>query len=227
MLLQGDTRIINDLQRSIRREAPVGALFRRAVGNDENYKGLGGAICSVGNFGSANKYAKPIFNNYDKKNCTTKMAEGCRQFVTSILQSKLLKDQIYKHFKKLVKGIDDIAKMIPDFLKADRELMEAVEEDLGDSRGKLKELFPVLLPRCTKLMGDLDMFFVRNIMKFDHCHEDIDKGEVLGRGSFATVYLADMKVGGTYQQQVAVKEFTENIREGNVSDILLECRIMR
>lgn len=196
-------------------------------------KGLGGAVASVGNLKPSDKHVKKVFTDYkmrDTARCVAKLQDATQIFLDSILSSRHLQDKVHKFFSRFVKDIDAVAKMIPDFLKADIELIEYLKNDLYEKETNLRELFPRLLQESHILLGQCDIFFVNYIMQFDYKVESIkwDRNEPpVGSGSFADVYLAELQACKTGNVPVALKVCRDPMREHTVSDILLEDRTMR
>lgn len=237
-LLDGDNKIVKDLHKSLRSPAPVKNVWTKAKskGSTEettSVKGLGGAIASVSVLKPSDRQIKKIFSDYklrDTAKCEHKMKEATQLFLESILQSRHLQDKIFKFFSRFVKDIDAVAKMIPDFLKADLELMDILRTQLTDSETNLRELFPKLLQQSHVLLGQCDIFFVNHIMKFDYTLDKIKWNmhePPVGSGSFADVHLAEVTSSRRGNFPVALKVCRDPLREHTVSDILLEDRTMR
>lgn len=237
-LVDGDMKIVQDLHKSIKKQAPPNKIWRKAkeAGIDEesgSFKGLGGAIAAVCSLKPGDKAVKRLFSDYktkDSSKCINKMQDATKLFLDNIFESKSLNDKIHTFFKRFVKGLDAVAKMIPDFLKADLELMEMLTEEIGTTESNLKELFPRLLYTSHLLLGQLDLFYVNYVMVFDYQMEDIrfDANEPpVGSGSFADVYIAEMKTSRRGNIPVALKVNRDPLKENTVSDILLEDRTMR
>lgn len=203
--------------------------------DEENgsHKGLGGAVASVCSLKPGDKAIKKLFSDYKTKDaakCTAKMQDATKLYLDNIFDSKHLLDKIHTFFKRFVRGIDAVAKMIPDFLKADLQLMEMMRDEMSENENNLKELFPRLLSTSHVLLGQLDLFYVNYIMVFDYKLEDIrwDAHEApVGSGSFADVYIADMKSTRRGQMAVALKVCRDPLKENTITDILLEDRTMR
>lgn len=210
-------------------------MWSKAKGKseDDNTKGLGGAVASLGALKPTDKQIKKLFADYklrDTAKSIARMQEATEIFLESIQRSKHLQEKVHKFFSRFVKDIDAVAKMIPDFLKADLELMDILRTDLAEAETNLRELFPRLLTESHILLGQCDVFFVNYVMKFDLKVDDFkwdpQKGPV-GSGSFADVYLAEMKSSRRGNVPVALKICRDPVRESSVSDILLEDRTMR
>ncbi|WAR25554.1 STY46-like protein [Mya arenaria] len=237
-LLDGDSRIVKDLHKSIRNPAPVKQVWSKAKvkSMDEDsstYKGLGGMVASVGTIKAGDKAMKKIFSDYKLKNipkCVQLMQDAMKAFLDSIFQSKNLQEKVLKFFNRFVKDIDAVAKMIPDFLKADLELMEILKSELSDTQNNLRELFPMLLHESHVLLGQCDSFYVNFIMRFDYDLSDLiwdSRGTPVGSGSFADVYIASIKTPKQGTIPVALKVCRDPLKENTVTDILLEDRTLR
>mgnify|MGYP002280508529 FL=1 len=237
-LLDGDNKIVKDLHKSLRSQTPVRQVWSKAknksIDDDTAVtKGLGGAVASVGALKPTDKQMKKLFADYklrDASKSLAKMQEATEIFLTSILHSKHLQEKVHRFFTRFVKDIDAVAKMIPDFLKADLELIDILRTDLAEAETSLRELFPKLLMESHVLLGQCDVFFVNYIMKFDHKVENFKWDPMkspVGSGSFADVYLAEMRSSRKANIPVALKVCRDPVRESSVSDILLEDRTMR
>lgn len=238
-LLDGNDSLVKDLHTSLKKPAPVKHLWTRAKSRssvDEEsgtYKGLGGAIVGVCTLKPTDKQLRKILSDYkikDSEKCVVKMKEATKLFLDSILQSKKLKDKIHKFFTRQVKDIDAIAKMIPDFLKADLELMETLRTELSSTETNLREMFPILLKESESLLGKCDLFYVNYIFRFDYSLLDLQWDPMsapVGKGSFADVYIGQIKTSTYSSTPVALKVCRDPLRENTVTDILLEDRILR
>ncbi|KAJ8301906.1 hypothetical protein KUTeg_020893 [Tegillarca granosa] len=203
-LLGGNTRVIADLHKSMKRQHPLKKLFQKARHADyeeDSFKGLGGAVVSVGEFDIQDKNVKKLFSGYKKQNSQDKMSEATQMFVFNILSGKNLKEKVKKYIGKFVKGIDNVAKMIPEFIKADRQLIQTLEKEVKDTEGNLKDVYPDLLYHCKRLQSKLDLFFVHRILQTDFRVRDLKWND----------------------EDVC----RDPIKEATVTDILLEDRTMR
>lgn len=193
-------------------------------GSDDDVRGLGGAVGSLGSTIGSNKKFREIFKKYKKKNNDKKMSEATVMFVQSVTEGKGLVDSISIYLGKLLKGVDDIANKIPEFLKADRQLIEKMSQSLRETDASLSEMYPQLLHTGHSIQGGLDLFFVFYIMEIDYRMSDIEwsRDNILGSGSFADVYKGNLE--GT---EVALKYCKQSLSDRVVSDILLEDRTLR
>lgn len=225
-----DKKIINDLHKSMKRQAPVKTLWRKANKNaaDDDIRGLGGAIGTLGSTIASNRKFRELFKNYKKESNSKKMSEATVMFLESLFQSNDMLDKISNFLGKLVKGVDEIAKKIPEFVKADSQLLEQMTHSVKTTDEHLRKVYPQLIGQGLKVQGELDLFYVKNIMDLDYRLGDLqwDKQEILGSGAFADVYKGNLIVGGK-NQQVALKRCKDPLSEKVVSDILLEDRTLR
>ncbi|KAL3853546.1 hypothetical protein ACJMK2_017081 [Sinanodonta woodiana] len=238
-LLDGESRMITDLYKSIKKQAPVKHLFKKAKASSEDddllsVKGLGAVVCSAGHIdlSSKNEEIKTVVNNFNI--CPeTKLCEAMGLFISSIFENRELKAKVHKYFNKFMKGIDTIARMINDFLKADLKLMKNLTEEMQEYDQTLKVVSRRLISKCYKLQGQLDIFFVNYIMKFDYKLEDLSwniKEHPIGWGSFGNIYLAHIKGGKRSDGSalpVALKVCSYPLTEHIVTDILLEDHTLR
>lgn len=233
VMVNGETGLVANLHRSIKKQVPPKHIFKKGKQGSgdggECVKGLGGSVCSVGGLDIADRNCRALLKNYEMSNCAEKMAEATRMYIESIFQSQTLKDKLYRFFNKYVKGVDTLAKLIPDFLRADRQLMTEIEQELINAKDNIREVFPELLSESSRLAGEIDMFFVKRMMSFDFQLSDLEWNQSelpIGSGSFADVHIATLK-NGKSKHQVALKLFKDAISQDTVSDILLEDRILR
>ena len=230
---------IQDLHQSIKRQAPVKQLWKKAKqpSMDEDYgtfKGLGGAVSTISSLSGSDKGFKKIFSDYklkDPDKCVARMQDATRKYLESICETKNFQDKLNKFFGRFVKGIDAVAKMIPDFLKADMQLIEILQDQMKDTENNLRETYPKLIHHSQFLLGQLDLFFVNYIMVFDFSLDDIiwdPQDAPVGSGSFADVYIAEVKdERNRVKQSVALKVCRDALKESTVSDILMEDRTLR
>ncbi|KAL3853547.1 hypothetical protein ACJMK2_017082 [Sinanodonta woodiana] len=237
-LLGGEQGVVTDLHQSIKKQVPIKLLFKRMTKNvDDDAKavrGLGGAISELGSIDTHRmKEAKALLKDIKKKSAESVMQEATALYVGSIFQSKDIGQRIHHYFSQFIKGIDAVANMIPDFLRADRELIKNLQEELKTFDKSLADEYPRMLTKGANLQGRLDLFYVNSIMKFDYQLSDIVWGKdsaPIGSGSFADVYLAQLKEGGKSESSlipVALKVFRDELRASTVTDILLEDRVLR
>ncbi|KAL4226201.1 hypothetical protein ACF0H5_014187 [Mactra antiquata] len=238
-LLDGDVKVVQDLHKSIKKPAPPNKIWKKAkeAGADDDagsFKGLGGAVASVSTLKAVDKNLKRIFSDYkrrDANKCIQKMQDATKLFLDNLFESRNLSTKIHAFFKRFIKGIDTVAKMIPDFLKADLDLMEMLQKQMGDTENNLRDLFPRLLHTSHVLQGQLDLFFVNYVMEFDYTLEDLrwdQHDPPVGSGSFADVYIGEIKSNSRKGNlPVALKVCRDPLKENTVSEILLEDRTMR
>ncbi|KAH3892636.1 uncharacterized protein LOC127858136 [Dreissena polymorpha] len=237
-LLGGDGKIVRDLHQSVKGPSPIKQSWLKSKGKGSEddvstYKGLGGMVAGVGSLKSGDKAFKKIFADYKLKytdKCIAIMQSATKAFLESILQSKSLQEKMLKFFSRFVKDIDAVAKMIPDFLKADLELMQDLQKEMADKQVHLREMFPKLLNDSHTLLGQCDIFYVNHIMQFDYDLSDLiwdRQTRPVGSGSFADVYIASCRSERHGVFPVALKVCRDPLKESTVSDILLEDRTMR
>lgn len=229
---------MKDLHTAIKKPAPVKNVWVRAKSRsiDEDtgtYKGLGGAIAGVCTVKASDKHLKKIFTDYrlrDTDKCVTKMRQATNIFTENIIQNKRLQDKVHKFFVRNVTDIDALAKMIPDFLKADIELLESLKGEVSSTENNLNELLPTFLKETYALLGQCDLFYVNYIFRFDYSLDDIKwdpSKPPVGKGTFADVYRGHIQATKHAAIPVALKVCRDSLRERTVSDILLEDRILR
>ena len=213
----------------MKKQAPVKALWKKAKkdGPDDEVRGLGGAVGAVGSVIGSNKKFREIFKGYKKENDTNKMSEATVMFIESIFEGKELLEKISSYLGKLLQGVDEIAKKIPEFLKADKQLLEQMSNNMKETEN-LRKLYPKLIQSGHSIQGDLDLFFTFYIMEMDYRLSDLDwqKEDFLGSGVFADVFKGRLKMPNR-TEDVALKYCKDPLSENVVSDILLEDRTLR
>ena len=187
---------------------------------DNKARSLGGAVSITGRFDSS-KSVKKFFKDFKKKSPEVSMAEATNLYIQNILNSTDLKGNIENFLNRYVKGIDLVARKIPDFIESDKNLLEEIEREVQESDEIMKEI-PGLIRKCRMLQGELDMIYVNDIMQKDYRLRDLEWSESskLGTGAFAIVYAATLRQGDTYID-VALKWFKDPVRNHTVTDI--EC----
>ncbi|KAJ8301060.1 hypothetical protein KUTeg_020047 [Tegillarca granosa] len=229
-LLAGETRVITDLHKSMKKQLPVKQLFKKAKHNDDSdsVKGLGGTVSSAGGFNVGDKQIKRLFNGYKKDTAEQKMIEATEIFISDILSGQYLREKLEKYLGRFVKGIDNVVKMIPEFLKADKQLIKTLQQQMRSAEDNLKDVYPELIHLCQTLQGQLDLFFVYRILEMDYRLRDLDwkKEDLIGTGSFAEVFKAKLHKGRDVIP-VALKVCRDSLKESTVTDILLEDRTLR
>ncbi|XP_076095900.1 uncharacterized protein LOC143066919 isoform X2 [Mytilus galloprovincialis] len=224
-----DKKIVRDLYKSIKKQAPVKSIWKKAKRDDiDEIKGLGGAVAVVCSAIASKKQFREKFKSYKKENSTKKMVEATDLFIESIVHGNELQDKISHYLKKLVKGVDEIAKKIPEFLKADSQLLEKLTHSVRQADDNLHTMYPQFISSGQTMQGELDLFFVYHIMDMDYRLSDVewDRNDLLGSGSFADVYKGHLKLS-SHTEIVALKYCKDPLSERVVSDILLEDRTLR
>ncbi|XP_033739946.1 tyrosine-protein kinase Fer-like isoform X2 [Pecten maximus] len=233
VLLPGDKRAVSDFHKSMKRPAPVKNVFQKAGknqgGKPNDLKQIGNAVACAGSLNTKSKDIRGIFKSYSKRDPVKTMEDATILFIKSIIDGNLLRAKLDLFLSRYIKGIDDIAKMIPDLLKADRILMDTLKNEMKENKGLLSNIYPELLRDITKKQGQLDMFYIRCIMESDFRMREleVDKSRSLGSGTFADVFMGTLKPPGEVATKVAVKINKETINAFNVSDLLLEDRTLR
>ncbi|XP_061187856.1 uncharacterized protein LOC133195895 [Saccostrea echinata] len=235
-LLDGDVRVIKDLHKSMKKQAPVRQIWARAKdtksgggGGGDKLNSLGALVSSAGGLSTSNKRVKDHCRGYSAKNQLQGMKSLISIFIENIFDGNDLRVKISKFVGRFAKGVDTIAKKIPDFVEADKELIKNIQEDIKNAEYNLREVFPKCLGGGTRLQGQLDVFYVKKIMEMDYRLRDLEYNpteDLLGSGAFANVYRGKL-VCYRPPIQVALKIGKDYLQENNVSDVLLEDGTMR
>lgn len=155
------------------------------------------------------------------------MAEATDLYIQNIVNSKDLLKNIGNFLNRYIKGIDLVARKIPDFISSDENMLIEMQKQLQESAENMLEV-PKMIRECTMIQGDLDMIYVNDIMRKDYRLRDLEWSDrtKLGSGAFAEVYAAKLRQGDR-SVDVALKWFKDRIKPSTVTDILLEDRTMR
>ena len=226
-MVAGETRIVSDLHKSMKKQAPVKQLWKKARKDDEDtVKGLGGVVSSAGSLGN-DKTMKAMFRSYKRENCSSVMKEATELFIGCIFEGDNLRLKLGKYLNRFVKGIDNVAKMIPEFIRADRQLIENIKNQMSGAKENLSDKYPTLLRHASMLQGQIDLFYMYSIMDQDYRLRDLEygRGDIVGSGSFADVYRGTLKTH--HAVTVALKISKDPVKEINITDILLEDRTLR
>lgn len=231
-LLGGDTYYIKDLHNSMKRQAPIRQIWAKAKDvrrNGDKINSLGSMVSSAGGLSTSDKRVKDICRAYTPKKQLEKMKSLVYIYIENIFDGNDLKIKTINFVKRFATGLDTIAEKIPDFLHADAELIENIQEEIRNAEYNLKEVFPNILQTGKRLQGQLDFFYTREIMEMDFCLRDLSYNpseDLLGSGSFGDVYKAKL-VCFRPPLDVAIKISKKYLQESNISDLLLEDRTMR
>lgn len=231
-LLGGDTYSVKDLHKSMKRPAPVRQIWARAKDirpSGDKINSLGSIVSSVGGLSTRDKRVKDICRAYKSKTQLESMKSLVYIYIENIFDGNDLKIKTTNFVNRFATGLDTIAKKIPDFIHADAELIEHIQEEIRNAEHNLKEVFPKILQTGKRLQGQLDIFYINEIMEMDFCPPDISYNpseDLLGSGSFADVYKAKLLCFRP-PLDVAIKISKKHLQENNISDLLLEDRTMR
>ncbi|XP_063436022.1 uncharacterized protein LOC134716985 isoform X2 [Mytilus trossulus] len=226
-------RISGDVQSNdIRNSITAKMLSKSKDGNFTHpLGGLGSAVSCAGLLSTTDKKVKQLFKKYRiDKAPELKMMEASVYFMASIFNGQRLRESLSKFLRRFTKGIDSVADKIPNFIKADHELLWEMELNLNDTKSDINKVYPALCKRANDLLGQLDLFYVTKCMKQDYSLDAItwDKNDILGVGRFANVYRASLKVGQDIVN-VALKITNDHnsVKDSTVTDILREDNTLR
>ena len=156
------------------------------------------------------------------------MYKATEIYVNSLIANPQLKEVMSKYVKTFSKDINKIAKMIPDLLAMDKQLMKTLEAEIMETKETMFTI-PEHLRRCLVLQGELDLFYVYELLKLDYRLRDLEwnDNKKLGTGSFACVYPGTLDTGEGRKAEVAIKVFKDPLQTNNVSELLLEDQTLR
>jgi hypothetical protein len=217
----------------MKKQAPVRQIWAKAketksAGGDK-INSLGAMVSSAGGLSSSDKRVKEICKGYTAKNQLQSMMSLVSIFIENIFDGNDLRIKISKFVGRFAKGVDTVAKKIPNFIMADEELIKNIQEELKNAEHNLREVFPKFLSMGAKLQGQLDVFYVKKVMEMDYRLRDLEYNpseDLMGSGSFADVFKGKL---ACYRPPVtaALKIGKDYLQENNISDVLLEDRTMR
>ncbi|XP_025106722.1 uncharacterized protein LOC112571715 isoform X1 [Pomacea canaliculata] len=226
------TAVITDFHSSMRHQMPVKNVWQKArkekvsKPGESGFLSLGNAISGCRTLDLKAKQLQSIFKHYSSRDPRV-MAEACMYFLQTIKEEDLAY-AIKKFFERVAKRFDAASKLLPEFLKADRSLLQTLQGEVKDEQQMLRDVYPNLVSSCLALQGQLDMFFVRRLMLFDFHMSELryDASKPIGRGTFADVYTSSIATQEG-NLTVALKIQREKLTSKNVSDVLLEDRTLR
>ena len=73
----------------------------------------------------------------------------------------------FRFVPRIAKRFDAASRLLPEFLKADRNLLQTLQGEVQGEQERLAGMYPKLMNTCTALQGTLDMFYVQRLMPFD------------------------------------------------------------
>lgn len=234
MLAGGDSSAVVNLHKSFKQDSSI--LLRasppKSLSSEKKsgYKHrLSDYVCSVGGYGKdVKKEIKPIFKKYKKETCVQLMFKATDIYINCLVNNSQLKEMVAKYVKRFSKDINQIAKMIPDLIAMDKRLMSTLEAEVTATKETMF-VIPEHLRRCLVLQGELDLFYVYDMLKLDYELRDLEWNEKkkLGVGTFAVVHPGILNTGNGLRTEVAIKVFKDPLRTNSVSEILLEDETLR
>ncbi|KAL8613026.1 hypothetical protein ACOMHN_008795 [Nucella lapillus] len=228
VLFEGmDNRIITDLHNSMRHQMPVKNVWKKArkdkagIGTDMGCFSLGSAISGSKVLDLKASCVKNVFKSGVGPQT---MGEVCKAFLMQYKDNDLT-SPTKKFFDRIAKRFDAATQLLPEFLKADQHLLQVLQGEVKGEQERLAGLYPELLHTAITMQGNLDMFYVQRLMRFDFSMKDLkyDRSSPIGRGSFADVYRSSMHGG----EVVALKIQRDPLTPKTVTDVLLEDRTLR
>ncbi|XP_052782683.1 uncharacterized protein LOC128218949 [Mya arenaria] len=228
------------MMKTVKRMTPKGIFGIKKGKVERTYNTMGGAVSCIGMLDTGNKNIRKLFKDRYTDKATQNqraavMAEATTMYIESIFGHRDVNSKIRKYFDRFFKDIDEAAKRIPEFLKADKQLIETLRKSMTEIE-QLKEKLPSLCNDCADKHGELNIFYINNIMKFDydisefdwHGKQPLESGwrekQKLGSGTFADVFRAEIL---QKHRPVALKVAKEAVKRTNVTEILTEDRTMR
>ncbi|CAL1533149.1 unnamed protein product [Lymnaea stagnalis] len=152
-------------------------------------------------------------------------ARAMRQAVDTYLQ-QFTADTIAVYlegfFKRLVTATDRVGSYIPNILEADQALLRV---ELDECRGKT-DVITSADQKCGSLQGQLDQYFAVRLMETDFAERQLIVQNEIGRGQFASVCKATLRLESV-DQQVAVKIPLNPLTVEDISYTILEDAVLR
>lgn len=234
MLVGGDSNAVVKLHRSFRQDSP--GVLRRSPPSSTNEKQalkekykLSDYVCSIGGYDkTVKKEIKPIFKKYKKDTCTSMMSKATQVYLKCLVSNSHIKEMVARYVKRFSKEINKIANIIPELIKMDKRLLGTLESQVMETKETIYYI-PENLSRCTTLQGEVDLFYIYEMMQLDFKPEDVtwDETKKLGTGSFADVFPGLLKMGNGQKIEIAVKIFKDALQTNNASEMLLEDETLR
>ncbi|XP_076448681.1 uncharacterized protein LOC143285302 [Babylonia areolata] len=227
ILFEGvDNRIITDLHTSFRHQMPVKNVWKKARKDKGGQNSDMGGCFSLGSAISSSKAldVKTIRNVFKNGIGPQTMAEASK-LLLSQFKDEDLSSATKKFFDRIAKRFDAASKLMPEFLKADRTLLQTLQGEVQGEQARLAKMYPELMHTVISLQGNLDMFYVQRLMRFDFSMRELryDRSSSIGHGSFADVYRCTLPTG----ELVALKVQRDPLNHKTVTDVLLEDRTLR
>ncbi|XP_060073560.1 uncharacterized protein LOC132553343 [Ylistrum balloti] len=129
--------------------------------------------------------------------------EVLAKFTLETISSKLVTTYL-ENFYTCLEQLCDV--VIPRQIQSDRELIDNIEGEARRSSAIRRQYQP-LERRCQNITGKLLLTQMEYFYEGNVVNRNITKGDFLGKGSFATVYKADVLIGDE-KKQAAVKCMT-------------------
>ncbi|XP_046544486.1 dual serine/threonine and tyrosine protein kinase-like [Haliotis rubra] len=232
VFLGEDVKTMVDLHNSLRTRAPITKVWKKADkktgGKTEGFMSLGTAVGSSFSLDTRANKVRALFKTYSSSNAPQVMQDASKMFLDGLTE-KNVTSAVEKFFERFAKNIDRIGKMLPEFLRADRQLMTSLTREVDHGQANLMNMYPKFIEEAEDLQGYLDMFFARKLMKFNYGFAELNKNATeipIGRGSFANVYYSRL-VTADGDIPVALKVCKEPLDITNVTDVLLEDNTLR
>ncbi|XP_071083351.1 uncharacterized protein [Haliotis cracherodii] len=232
VFLGEDVRSMVDLHNSLRTRAPVTKVWKKADkksgGKSEGFMSIGSAVGAAFSLDTRASKVRALFKTYSSSNASQVMQDASKMFLDGLSERNVLA-AVEKFFDRFAKNIDRIGKMLPEFLRADRQLMKSLTKEVDHGQANLMNMYPKFITDSEDLQGYLDMFFSRKLMKFDFSFQELNKNATenpIGRGSFANVYFSRLATADG-DIAVALKVCKEPLDVTNVTDVLLEDNTLR
>ncbi|XP_069115407.1 uncharacterized protein [Argopecten irradians] len=154
----------------------------------------------------------------DKESFMNKWADEVLSKITLETISTKLQMTYLENFHACLDQLCDV--MIPRLIQSDRELVENIQNEERRS-SVIRRQYQPLEKRCQMITGkhllvQMEYFYEDKII-----NKNVEKGDYLGRGSFANVYKAEVVIGGE-RKPAAVKCMTEPLDTPNSYSQLTE-----
>ncbi|XP_064632151.1 uncharacterized protein LOC135490704 [Lineus longissimus] len=147
-----------------------------------------------------------------------------KQVIDALKDEDIKKTFVENQLSGLSDYIMKFESIIPELVEADKKLIEDVEGDITATKDILKKYSP-LLEQVNTSHGFLQLFRFRNLLSDDpdvFSEADIERKHIIGTGSFADVWVVNLKRDEGQVEKVAAKVMKVELTADNAMDYALE-----